>query len=70
MDSVVVADFGLVTHVNEPTYLYCRWGTPGYVAPEVIDKKNMKGHYGPVCDIYSLGLMFYLLIDGQSAISW
>ncbi|CAD8128619.1 unnamed protein product [Paramecium sonneborni] len=65
MDSVVVADFGLATYVNEPIYLYCRCGTPGYVAPEVINMKDMKGHYSSVCDIYSLGLVFYLLITGK-----
>ncbi|CAD8098705.1 unnamed protein product [Paramecium primaurelia] len=67
METVVVADFGLATHVNEPVYLYCRCGTPGYVAPEVINIKDMKGHYSSVCDIYSLGLVFYLLLTGKPA---
>ncbi|CAD8064444.1 unnamed protein product [Paramecium sonneborni] len=67
MDSVVIADFGLATNVNEPVYLYYRCGTPGYVAPEVINMKNMKGHYSEVCDIFSLGLVFYLLLSGKQA---
>jgi len=29
IDSVVLADFGLSTYVNEEVYLYCRCGTPG-----------------------------------------
>ncbi|CAD8076224.1 unnamed protein product [Paramecium sonneborni] len=67
MESVVIADFGLATNVNEPVYLYCRCGTPGYVAPEVINMKDMKGHYSEVCDLFSLGLVFYLLLTGKQA---
>lgn len=67
METVVIADFGLATNVNEPVYLYCRCGTPGYVAPEVINLKDMKAHYSSVCDIYSLGLVFYLLLTGKQA---
>lgn len=67
MESVMIADFGLATHVNEPVYLYCRCGTPGYVAPEVINIKDMKAHYSSVCDVYSLGLVFYLLLSGKAA---
>lgn len=67
METVVIADFGLATHVNEPVYLYCRCGTPGYVAPEVINIKDMKAKYSSVCDVYSLGLVFYLLISGKPA---
>ncbi|CAD8060114.1 unnamed protein product [Paramecium sonneborni] len=67
MESVVIADFGLATYVNESVYLYCRCGTPGFVAPEVINIKDMKSKYSSVCDIYSLGLVFYLLLTGKSA---
>ncbi|CAD8145155.1 unnamed protein product [Paramecium pentaurelia] len=67
MDSVVIADFGLATKVNEPIYLYSRCGTPGFIAPEVINIKELKGHYSKVCDIYSLGLVFYLLLSGKQA---
>ncbi|CAD8060351.1 unnamed protein product [Paramecium primaurelia] len=67
MDSVVIADFGLATKVDEPVYLYYRCGTPGYVAPEVINIKDVKGHYSEVCDIFSLGLVFYLLLSGKQA---
>lgn len=44
-----------------------RCGTPGYVAPEVINIKDMKIKYTPACDIYSLGLIFHLLLFGKSA---
>lgn len=44
-----------------------RCGTPGYVAPEVINIKDMKMKYSPICDIYSLGLIFHILLFGKSA---
>ena len=66
-ESLVIADFGLATHVNDKVYLFCRCGTPGYVAPEVINVKDMKAHYSSVCDVYSAGLIFYLLLSGKPA---
>lgn len=44
-----------------------RCGTPGYVAPEVINIKDMKTKYSSICDIYSLGLIFHILLYGKSA---
>jgi calcium-dependent protein kinase len=44
-----------------------RCGTPGYVAPEVINIKDMKTKYDPICDIFSLGLIFHILLLGVSA---
>ena len=55
LSSVVLADFGLATFVHQEVYLYCRCGTPGFVAPEVININDMKTTYEAVCDIYSLG---------------
>ncbi len=66
-ESLVLADFGLATYVNEKIYLFCRCGTPGYVAPEVINIKDMKSHYSSVCDVYSVGLIFYFLLSGKPA---
>lgn len=33
---LVIADLGLATFIDAETYLFTRCGTPGYVAPEVI----------------------------------
>ncbi len=44
-----------------------RCGTPGYVAPEVINIKDMKTKYSTICDLYSLGLIFHILLLGKSA---
>ena len=63
----VIADFGLAEFSDEAEYLFVRCGTPGYVAPEVINIKDMTTKYKPICDIFSLGLIFYLLLIGKSA---
>lgn len=34
---IKLVDFGLATHADEPEYLFKRCGTPGFVAPEVIN---------------------------------
>lgn len=35
-------------------------GTPYFMAPEVIE-----GHYQEKCDIWSLGVVLYMLVTGQ-----
>lgn len=63
----VIADFGLAEFADAEEYLFVRCGTPGYVAPEVINIKDMKTKYDPICDIFSLGLIFHILLLGVSA---
>lgn len=65
----VIADFGLAEFSEADEYLFVRCGTPGYVAPEVINIKEMKTKYQPICDVFSLGLIFHLLLFGKSAFS-
>ena len=63
----MIADFGLAEFADADEYLFVRCGTPGYVAPEVINIKDMKTKYEPICDIFSLGLIFHILLLGVSA---
>ena len=42
-----------------------RCGTPGFVAPEVINIKDMKTRYDAICDMFSLGTIFHLLLVGE-----
>ena len=63
----MIADFGLATRVGDFPYLYSRCGTPGYVAPEVINITDTTSGYSSVCDIYSAGLVFHLLLTGKAA---
>lgn len=37
------------------------------MAPEVINIKDMKTKYDPICDMFSLGLIFHILLLGVSA---
>ena len=56
----VIADFGLSQKADED-YMFVRCGTPGYVAPEVINLKDLKAKYTTVCDLFSVGVIFHLL---------
>jgi serine/threonine protein kinase len=38
-----------------------------FVAPEVINIKDLTTKYDKVCDVYSLGLVFHLLLTGKPA---
>lgn len=56
----VITDFGLSQKANED-YMFVRCGTPGYVAPEVVNLKDLKSKYQPICDLFSVGVIFHLL---------
>ena len=56
-----IVDLGLATFENEDKYLYPRCGTPGYVAPEIINVKSIDAKYTCVSDIFGLGIIFHKL---------
>jgi serine/threonine protein kinase len=58
LQTVHLVDFGFMTRESEFNLLFTRCGTPGYVAPEVLEDK----HYNSKIDVYSVGLVFYLLL--------
>ena len=64
--SVKITDFGLAKHTNqEGLKTFC--GTPQYFAPEVLKRKNTvkgNGTYGTAADIWSLGVVLYILLSG------
>jgi len=62
-----LVDFGLATESDIPEYLFKRCGTPGFVAPEVINApSNENIHYNPKCDMFSAGVIFYILLTERS----
>lgn len=57
----VIVDFGLATNADLQQYLFFRCGTPGYVAPEIIQMTECT-HVEPICDMFSLGAIFHVLL--------
>ena len=60
----IIVDFGLSTKEGLPieSVLFKRCGTPGFVAPEVLNfHDNDTVLYNNKCDIFSLGAIFYCL---------
>lgn len=59
-------DFGLSTFIDENEYLFKRCGTPGFVAPEIInaDKNNKYLRFSAKSDIFSAGIIFYFMLTG------
>jgi calcium-dependent protein kinase len=55
--SIRLVDFGLAKQTKAVMNVVA--GTPYFMAPEVID-----GHYTEKCDIWSLGVVLYMLLSG------
>lgn len=63
MSDVVIADFGLADFYNQKgDYMFKRCGTPGYVAPELLQDKI----YDYKVDIFSAGVLMFIMLTGAS----
>lgn len=60
ISSLKIADFGLARLLDEGSLASTTCGTPGYVAPEVLMQKP----YGKECDIWSIGVVAFILLSG------
>jgi len=58
---IKVADFGLARVVSGKDMMKTACGTPGYVAPEVLQNK---GYTGGAVDCWSVGVILYILLCG------
>jgi len=59
-DSLIkLADFGFAIHVDGYS-ITTQCGTPGYIAPEILKNKP----YGKPCDMWSFGVILYILLGG------
>jgi len=59
-DRILVTDFGLAKLIDDQTTLMTACGTPNYVAPEILLQKG----YGKEVDVWSLGVILYILLCG------
>jgi len=57
---IKLIDFGLSRTFSPDKKMYSRLGTPFYIAPEVLKKK-----YDQRCDIWSIGVILYILLSGR-----
>lgn len=57
---IKIADFGLSKLYNEMSNLRSICGSPGFVAPEILSETP----YGPEVDMWSMGVIAYILLSG------
>lgn len=57
---IKLVDFGFAKFLKAKEKTYTNWGTPGYMAPEVIEKY---GH-DQSADIWGLGVVLWEMIGG------
>jgi len=62
---VSIADFGLATIFKEGQVLQRGCGSPGYIAPELLNQEG----YGTQADIFSIGAILHLLLAGRKVFS-
>ena len=58
--TVKIADFGFAKKVFKPNSLTTQCGTPGYVAPEILEGTA----YDERADMWSVGVILYILLGG------
>jgi serine/threonine protein kinase len=64
---VKLVDFGLATFRNASSQIFQRCGTPGFIAPEVINCTSKDSiPYSTNCDVFSVGVLFYIMLSGRS----
>ncbi|CAM9562843.1 unnamed protein product, partial [Laminaria digitata] len=56
---VKLIDFGLSKHFDQEKSMQQAVGSTYYVAPEVL-----QGSYGPKCDMWSMGVISYMMVSG------
>ncbi len=61
-DIIKIIDFGFAVKANKETYQTLLCGTPSYMAPEIVSKKDYIAQYS---DIWSLGVLLYTMLYGR-----
>jgi serine/threonine protein kinase len=63
---VKIADFGLARFFSHDSELRTICGSPLYVAPEILDMDANVDTYTPAVDMWSIGVMLYILLSGST----
>mmetsp|Transcript_38221 Transcript_38221/g.61221 ORF Transcript_38221/g.61221 Transcript_38221/m.61221 type:complete len:297 (-) Transcript_38221:4356-5246(-) len=63
---VKIADFGLARFFADDSELRTICGSPLYVAPEILDIGTSSETYTPAVDMWSIGVILYILLSGNS----
>ena len=61
LSSLKISDFGLARFVKAEQFAQTQCGTPGYVAPEILEDIG----YNESSDIFSAGVILYVLLTGR-----
>lgn len=65
-NTVKLVDFGLASECDLDKYLFRRCGTPGFIAPEVINSKSDDTTMLTTkCDVFSTGVIFFFMLTGK-----
>ena len=58
---IKITDFSLAKIIPDDVFATTACGTPGYVAPEILEG----GGYGKEVDYWSIGVILYTLLSGR-----
>eukprot|EP00802_Teleaulax_amphioxeia_P010039 Tamp_10064.p1 GENE.Tamp_10064~~Tamp_10064.p1 ORF type:complete len:428 (+),score=89.58 Tamp_10064:2-1285(+) len=67
---IKMIDFGFSKRFYGTGKMHEMCGSPYYVAPEILECRSKDEHgelkgYGPACDVWSMGVVFYMMLVGQ-----
>lgn len=62
-----LVDYGLATFQHEKNIIFTKCGTPGFVAPEVINYDEKEPIYSLNVDIFSVGVILHILLVGEQS---
>jgi serine/threonine protein kinase len=60
-DKIKMIDFGFCCSISNDVKLRVFCGTPSYMCPEIVMKKE---YVGPPTDIWATGILFYAMLCG------